>query len=87
MSGLLEPKVAVSRVSPEPIAPEIFFPVVTDGKTLRGTGLGRYRRLAATIDEDMLLEVEASLMKLSDTVTANYFTTRARSDAPWDSLG
>jgi uncharacterized alpha-E superfamily protein len=42
---------------------------------------------AATIDEGMLLEVEGSLMKLSDTVTANYFTTRARSDAPWDSLG
>ena len=42
---------------------------------------------AATIDEGMLLEVEASLMKLSDTVTTNYFTTRARSDAPWDSLG
>jgi uncharacterized alpha-E superfamily protein len=42
---------------------------------------------AATIDEDVLLEVEAALMKLSDVVTANYFTTRARSDAPWDSLG
>jgi uncharacterized alpha-E superfamily protein len=42
---------------------------------------------AATIDEEVLLEVEAALMKLSDTVTANYFTTRARSDAPWDSLG
>jgi uncharacterized alpha-E superfamily protein len=42
---------------------------------------------AATIDEDVLLEVEASLMKLSDLVTTNYFTTRARSDAPWDSLG
>jgi uncharacterized alpha-E superfamily protein len=42
---------------------------------------------AATIDEDVLLEIEASLMKLSDLVTTNYFTTRARSDAPWDSLG
>jgi uncharacterized alpha-E superfamily protein len=42
---------------------------------------------AATINEGVLLEVEASLMKLSDLVTTNYFTTRARSDAPWDSLG
>jgi uncharacterized circularly permuted ATP-grasp superfamily protein/uncharacterized alpha-E superfamily protein len=42
---------------------------------------------AATIDEGVLLEVEASLMKLSEIVTTNYFTTRARSDAPWDSLG
>jgi len=42
---------------------------------------------ASTIDEDVLFEVEASLMKLSDIVTASYFTTRARSDAPWDSLG
>jgi hypothetical protein len=42
---------------------------------------------ATTIDEGVLLEVEGSLLKLSDLVTTNYFTTRARSDAPWDSLG
>jgi uncharacterized alpha-E superfamily protein len=42
---------------------------------------------AATIDEGVLLDVEAALMKLSDIVTANFFTTRARSDTPLDSLG
>jgi uncharacterized circularly permuted ATP-grasp superfamily protein/uncharacterized alpha-E superfamily protein len=39
---------------------------------------------AAEIDEQFLIEVEAALMKLSDAVTANYFTTRERSDAPWE---
>jgi hypothetical protein len=42
---------------------------------------------AIDINEDVLLEVEAALMKLSDSVTAYYFTTHTRSDVPWDSLG
>ena len=41
----------------------------------------------AAIDEDTLDEVAASLMKLSDVVASTYFTTRERSDAPWESLG
>jgi uncharacterized alpha-E superfamily protein len=42
---------------------------------------------AASIDAGMLLDVEASLMKLSDAVASTYFTTHMRSDVPWDSLG
>ena len=39
---------------------------------------------AAEIDKPFLMEVEAALMKLSDAVTANYFTTRERSDDAWE---
>jgi uncharacterized circularly permuted ATP-grasp superfamily protein/uncharacterized alpha-E superfamily protein len=42
---------------------------------------------AAHVDSGTLLEVEAALMKLSDVVASTYFTTHARSDASWDSLG
>mgnify|MGYP001168831336 CR=1 FL=1 len=42
---------------------------------------------AALIDIEAMLEVEAALMKLSDVVASTYFTTHARSDAPWDALG
>ncbi len=42
---------------------------------------------ATRIDEGVLLDVEASLMKLSDVVASSYFTTHMRSDVPWDSLG
>jgi len=42
---------------------------------------------AGSIDENVLLDVEASLMKLSDVVASSYFTTHMRSDVPWDSLG
>ncbi len=42
---------------------------------------------AARIAEDVLLDVEAALMKLSDVVASSYFTTHMRSDLPWDSLG
>lgn len=39
------------------------------------------------IDETALLEAEAALMSLSDLVASTYFTTHARSEAPWESLG
>jgi uncharacterized circularly permuted ATP-grasp superfamily protein/uncharacterized alpha-E superfamily protein len=42
---------------------------------------------AALIDDATLLDVEAALMKLADMVASTYFTTHARSDAPWDALG
>jgi uncharacterized alpha-E superfamily protein len=42
---------------------------------------------AASINENALIDIEAALMKLSDVVASSYFTTHARSDAQWDSLG
>jgi uncharacterized alpha-E superfamily protein len=42
---------------------------------------------AAAIDKNILHEVETSLMKLSEVVASTYFTTRERSEAPWESLG
>jgi uncharacterized alpha-E superfamily protein len=39
------------------------------------------------IDEAALRDAEAALMKLSDVVASTYFTTRERSEAPWESLG
>jgi hypothetical protein len=42
---------------------------------------------AVAIDEDALIDVENAMMKLSDVIAATYFTTHARSDAPWDALG
>jgi uncharacterized alpha-E superfamily protein len=41
----------------------------------------------ASINENALIDIEAALMKLSDVVASSYFTTHARSDAQWDSLG
>jgi uncharacterized circularly permuted ATP-grasp superfamily protein/uncharacterized alpha-E superfamily protein len=41
---------------------------------------------AGEIDEPFLIEVEAALMKLSEAVTANYFTTRERSEDAWEPL-
>jgi uncharacterized circularly permuted ATP-grasp superfamily protein/uncharacterized alpha-E superfamily protein len=41
---------------------------------------------AALTDNDVLIEVEKGLMKLSDVIGSTYFTTRARSDTPWESL-
>ena len=41
----------------------------------------------AAVDTATLDEVAASLMKLSDVVASTYFTTRERSEAPWESLG
>jgi uncharacterized alpha-E superfamily protein len=41
----------------------------------------------ASISEDMLLDTEASLMKLSDVITSSYFTTQARSEAQHEALG
>ena len=40
-----------------------------------------------TIDEQALLDAEQALWKLSDVVASTYFTTRERSEAPWESLG
>src|SRR5206468_2197016 len=42
---------------------------------------------ASAIDEPSLREVEAALMKLSDVVGMTYFTTRERSEAPWEQHG
>lgn len=42
---------------------------------------------AVDLNAEVLLDVEAALMKLSDAVAAHYFTTHMRSDVPWDSLG
>jgi hypothetical protein len=48
----------------------------------------RMRRAeASAIDEPSLREVEAALMKLSDVVGMTYFTTRERSEAPWEQHG
>jgi uncharacterized alpha-E superfamily protein len=41
----------------------------------------------AAVDEATLRDAEAALMKLSDVVASTYFTTRERSEAPWESLG
>jgi hypothetical protein len=41
----------------------------------------------AAIDEATLRDAEATLMKLSDVVASTYFTTRERSEAPWESHG
>jgi uncharacterized alpha-E superfamily protein len=41
----------------------------------------------ASISEDMLLDTEASLMKLSDVITSSYFTTQARSEAQHEAFG
>jgi uncharacterized circularly permuted ATP-grasp superfamily protein/uncharacterized alpha-E superfamily protein len=41
----------------------------------------------AAIDEQALLGAEAALMKLSDVVASTYFTTRERSEAPWEAHG
>ena len=41
----------------------------------------------AAIDETALRDAEATLMKLSDMVASSYFTTRERSEAPWEAHG
>jgi uncharacterized circularly permuted ATP-grasp superfamily protein/uncharacterized alpha-E superfamily protein len=41
----------------------------------------------AVIDAQALLDTETALWKLSDAVASTYFTTRERSEAPWESLG
>lgn len=41
----------------------------------------------ADIGEQTLLDVEASLMRLSDVIASTYFTTQARSDAQRETLG
>jgi len=49
------------------------------------TLVSRMRTTEATqIDESFLIELENNLMKLSDVVTTNYFTTRERSDDVWE---
>jgi uncharacterized alpha-E superfamily protein len=42
---------------------------------------------AVDVNNEMLVETESALMKLSDAIAAHYFTTHTRSDVPWDSLG
>lgn len=41
---------------------------------------------AAAIDESVLIEAENALMKLSDLIGANYFTSRERTEAAWEAL-
>jgi uncharacterized circularly permuted ATP-grasp superfamily protein/uncharacterized alpha-E superfamily protein len=41
---------------------------------------------AAAIDESLLIEVEQSLMRLSDSITATYLANNERSDSAWEAL-
>jgi uncharacterized alpha-E superfamily protein len=41
----------------------------------------------AAVDEEAMRDVQATLIRLSDAVASTYFTTRERSQAPWESLG
>ncbi len=41
---------------------------------------------AAAIDEALIMDIEQSLMKLSDAVTAAYLTTNERSESAWEAL-
>jgi len=41
---------------------------------------------AAAIDERALVEIEDALMKLSDVIGVNHFTTPERADAQWEAL-
>jgi uncharacterized circularly permuted ATP-grasp superfamily protein/uncharacterized alpha-E superfamily protein len=41
---------------------------------------------AATIDADAFVDAEMSLMKLADVIAATYFTSRERSEAPWEAF-
>jgi hypothetical protein len=40
----------------------------------------------ATIDEQSLLDSQATLMKLSEVVASTYFTTHERAEMPWEAL-
>jgi len=41
---------------------------------------------AAAIDEALIIDIEQSLMKLSDAITAFYLTTKQRSESAWEAL-
>jgi uncharacterized alpha-E superfamily protein len=41
---------------------------------------------AAAIDEALVIDVEQSLMKLSDAITATYLTNNERSESAWEAL-
>jgi uncharacterized alpha-E superfamily protein len=41
---------------------------------------------AAAVDEGLLIEVEQSLMKLSDAISAAYLATNERSESVWEAL-
>src|SRR5262249_57847904 len=41
---------------------------------------------AAALDADAFVEAETSLMKLADVIAATYFTSRERSEAPWETF-
>jgi uncharacterized circularly permuted ATP-grasp superfamily protein/uncharacterized alpha-E superfamily protein len=41
---------------------------------------------AAAIDADAFVDAEMSLMKLADVIAATYFTSRERSEAPWEAF-
>jgi uncharacterized circularly permuted ATP-grasp superfamily protein/uncharacterized alpha-E superfamily protein len=41
---------------------------------------------AAALDADAFVDAETSLMKLADVIAANYFTSRERSEAPWETF-
>ena len=41
---------------------------------------------AAAIDEALIIEIEQSLMKLSDAIAATYLTNNERSESAWEAL-
>jgi uncharacterized alpha-E superfamily protein len=41
---------------------------------------------AATIDEALILDIEQSLMKLSEAISASYLTNSERSESAWEAL-
>ena len=41
---------------------------------------------AAAIDEALIIDIEQSLMKLSDAITAAYLGSNERSESTWEAL-
>jgi hypothetical protein len=41
---------------------------------------------APTIDDSLLVDIEQSLMKLSDAISSSFLTNNERSEAMWEAL-
>jgi uncharacterized alpha-E superfamily protein len=41
---------------------------------------------ASTVTDNLIMEIEKSLMKLSDAISSAYLTNTERSDAAWEAL-
>ena len=41
---------------------------------------------AASVDGALILDIEQSLMKLSDAISTSYLTNKERSDSDWEAL-